>query len=273
MLGNQIRLQEGMTMGARIKAEVVVASVVAVVLATLVFISLNSAQPGSMPQAKLLAKISPCSSLMVIGLRGSGESYDARTDGMGPEAYTAYSQIKEKVPGAIPYGLPYPAVAVLPLSQLGSPYSQSLSYGDYMLYHYVSQEDAACPHQKIALLGYSQGAQVIGDTLKNFTSAQRGLIAQVLLFGDPRFNPTVDTVDRGNYNPKLSGVFGSRTIASVWYSKLRDYCASRDPICNYSAVNITLCVKNYKDCAHFGYVTSGTAKSAGLLAGDAIAGS
>ena len=212
-----------------------------------------------------------CSALVVLGLRGSGESYNASTNGMGPEAFAAYSQIAKRVPGTVPYGLPYPAVAVLPLSQLGSAYSQSLSYGDYMLFHYVSQEAAACPYQRIALIGYSQGAQVIGDTLRNLTAGQQALVAQVLLFGDPRFNPAISGIDRGNYSPSLQGAFGARTIASLWYPKMRDYCALHDPICNYSTVNILGCAKNYTACAHFQYANSGTAAFAGALAGNTIA--
>jgi len=214
------------------------------------------------------APASSCSALLVVGVRGSGEAYEAKTAGMGPEVFAAYSQIAPRVHGTQPYGLPYPAVPVLPLSQLGSAYWQSLSYGDHMLYQYVSQEVTACPYQRIALIGYSQGAHVIGDTLKNLTAGQRALIAQILLFGDPRFNPAISGIDRGDYNPSLQGVFGARTIASLWYSKMRDYCALHDPVCNYSTANIAGCISR---CAHYQYVTSGKAAFAGALAGNAIA--
>jgi hypothetical protein len=137
-----------------------------------------------------------------------------------------------------------------------------------MLYQYVSQEVTACPYQRIALIGYSQGAHVIGDTLKNLTAGQRALIAQILLFGDPRFNPAISGIDRGDYNPSLQGVFGARTIASLWYLKMRDYCALHDPVCNYSTANIAGCISR---CAHYQYVTSGKAAFAGALAGNAIA--
>ena len=211
---------------------------------------------------------SSCSALLVVGARGSGETYDASHDGMGPEVFAAYSQIARRVPNTRPFGLPYPAVPVLPVSQLGSAYWNSLSYGDSMLYHYVSQQVVACPYQRIALVGYSQGAQVIGDTLKNLTASQRSLIAQIVLFGDPRFNPAISGIDRGGYNPRLAGVFGARTIASLWYPKMRDYCALRDPVCNYSTANIVGCISG---CVHYKYTSSGTAAFAGALAGNAIA--
>jgi hypothetical protein len=214
------------------------------------------------------AAANSCSALVVVGARGSGESYSPSTDGMGPEAFAAYYQIARRVPGGRAYGLPYPAVSVLPPSQLGSAYWQSLSYGDSILFKYVSAEAAACPYQRIALIGYSQGAQVIGDTLRNLTASQRALIAQVVLFGDPRFNPAVGAIDRGDYNPGLQGVFGARTIASLWYSKMRDYCAMRDFVCNWSTANFVQCAIG---CPHFKYVTSGTAAFAGALAGNAIA--
>jgi hypothetical protein len=226
---------------------------------------------ASMGSSALSAAANNCSTLLVVGVRGSGESYSAGTLGMGPEVFAAYSQIANRVPGTVPFGLPYPAVAVLPVSQLGSAYWQSLSYGDHMLFQYVSQEVAACPYQRIALIGYSQGAQVIGDTLKNLTASQRALTAQVLLFGDPRFNPAISGIDRGNYNPRLQGFFGARTIASLWYSKMRDYCALYDPICNYNVANIAKCASAGTGCAHYEYANSGTAAFAGALAANAIA--
>ena len=58
--------------------------------------------------------LSACTSLVVVGVRGSGEPYTCGTAGMGTVNYPAYEQIKARVPDAQPYGLPYQAVAIIP---------------------------------------------------------------------------------------------------------------------------------------------------------------
>lgn len=85
-----------------------------------------------------------------------------------------------------------------------------------------------CPGERIALIGYSEGAHVVGDALIGLNQITRDHIGQVLLFGDPRFNPATTAIDRGDYDPKLGGIIDARTVASLWYPKMRSYCSARD---------------------------------------------
>jgi len=69
-----------------------------------------------------------------------------------------------------------------------------------------------CPHTKIALSGYSQGACVVHNA-----AASQGLddtkISAVVLFGDP---------------------FNGQSVGSVPSSKVLEICASGDDVCNGS---------------------------------------
>lgn len=221
------------------------------------------------------AQAMTCTSLMVIGARGSGQSYDGN-DGMGPENYTAFQQVQQAVPDAQYFGLPYQAVALLPdpTMVLTSAYWTSVDLGAQILNSYVQQEIAACPYQRIAILGYSQGAHVVGNLLPfwGLDSNVTSHIAGIVLFGDPRFNPA-DPFDQGDYNSSLSGVFSARTISSTWWGKMRSYCHSQDFVCNWSSSNFASCPPwTTAQCGHFSYVASGAAAAGGAWLGHLIQG-
>ena len=97
------------------------------------------------------APISSCSKLHMIVARGSTEP-----QGEGSvRAITA--QIQNLVSGSSSEGIMYPATL--------EDYQSSESQGAAAMVQAITNYAQACPDSKIALLGYSQGAQVIGDAL------------------------------------------------------------------------------------------------------------
>jgi hypothetical protein len=52
----------------------------------------------------------------------------------------------------------------------------------------LAQTATACPDTRFVLIGYSQGADVIGDTLSSGNVPAADRIGAVVLFGDPAFN-------------------------------------------------------------------------------------
>ncbi len=66
-------------------------------------------------------------------------------------------------------------------------YNRSVLNGKQELVGYVKDQIALCPNQLIVLGGYSQGAQVVGESLFEFTPEERARINAVALFGDPKF--------------------------------------------------------------------------------------
>lgn len=219
----------------------------------------------------IAAQAATCSSLAVIGARGSGEAFGDGNEGLGVPNYAVFRQIRSSIPDARALGVPYPAVAVVPdtVRVLSGPYWDSLSVGTPILRNMISQQIASCPYQRLVLLGYSQGAHLVGDGLPQFYVDQsiRDHIAAVVLFGDPRFNPDSPIV-QGSFNPSLVGVFASqgitsaRIVSSGWWGKTRSYCALYDFICNFSMTGYKKCPET-STCGHFGYVSSGTTTAAG----------
>ncbi|MFD4351732.1 cutinase family protein [Nocardia sp. NPDC058518] len=93
---------------------------------------------------------------------------------------------------------------------------------------------AACPDQRLVLLGYSQGARVIGNTLAaptTLTEQAAARIGAIALFGSPVFNGA-EPYNRGTFDPALSGTGPLRVGAlSEFADRLRDYCHAGDRVC------------------------------------------
>ena len=101
--------------------------------------------------AAYAAPVSSCASLHMIVARGSTEPPGEGSVG----AITA--QIQSLIAGSSSEGIVYPATL--------EDYQSSESQGAAAMVQAITDYVQACPTSKIALLGYSQGAQVIGDAL------------------------------------------------------------------------------------------------------------
>ncbi|MFC7765312.1 cutinase family protein [Leucobacter soli] len=101
----------------------------------------------------------------------------------------------------------------------------------------------ACPEQRFILLGYSQGALIVGDAIASpevrLIGASVGELAPdaaervlaVVLYGDPRFRGA-ESYDVGDFDPSVNGVL-PRPAGSLdaFADRLRDYCVSGDIVC------------------------------------------
>jgi PKD repeat protein len=187
--------------------------------------------------SEALAQSVPCTDVRVVGLRGSGEGYDAGDFGMGKLLGSVYKMILARAPATTTisaHGIPYKAVAV------GWPhietlqYSQSVRDGRDKLETYLTEIASACPDQKIVLLGYSQGAHVIGNTLANgrMPSTVTSKIAAIAFFGDPKFNSSASYA-RGTFEPGVNGLLSARPLSELASvaELLRSYCRGLDIVC------------------------------------------
>lgn len=65
---------------------------------------------------------------------------------------------------------------------------------------------------------------------------QKSLVASIVLFGDPLFNPKDSSNNRGSYTPGFEGVdialYGDKCskIQGAWTQRFQDYCTYGDPI-------------------------------------------
>lgn len=118
----------------------------------------------------------------VISVRGSNEPFG------GSVLREVFSSILFKGMNAVLQGTPYPA-------QMGSDavYGNSVTTGVYSLQGIIKSAVEQCPNQKIVLMGYSQGAEVIGDALcsstasttQQLSSQYADNIKAIVLWGDP----------------------------------------------------------------------------------------
>ncbi|KAF3916334.1 Cutinase [Orbilia brochopaga] len=175
-----------------------------------------------------------CADVYVVSCRATLEVVGEGQIGKVAEyVQHASSQTVERV------ALEYPAV----LEQ----YPKSAATGAQALKVLLVKQTTQCPRQKIVLLGYSQGAQVIGDAISGGGGGQMGdlipgldpaiisRITSVVLMGDPRhmaaeeFQYGTATTNDGD------GVF-PRTpeqvaILNRYKNKISSYCNSKDALC------------------------------------------
>ncbi|GAA4330967.1 cutinase family protein [Streptomyces venetus] len=142
-----------------------------------------------------------------------------------------YSALQKKAPGksVSSYKVNYPADL--------SP--TSAAQGNADLVNHVRSQAAACPNQKFVLVGYSQGANVVDNSIgissagavvgspivATLPAAVEPKVAAVLLFGNP-----IRALGKS-----VTGTYQSRTL---------DICAKGDPICESGGGDVG---------AHLGY--------------------
>jgi len=214
-------------------------------------------------QASSAATGLPCTPVLVVGARGSGEAFDPGSAGMGPTAYSAYQLLATQL-GSVHTatdGIDYPAQDVFTAAATaGALYQSSVAVGVSRVAADLAGQLVSCPTQRFVLLGYSQGADVMSSYLQGLVpnpgTTDRAILARIAgisLFGDPRFNPADLGIDQGTYSSSLSGMFatwpvnfsleGARPLYSpVTRSLVRSYCLKGDLVCNWSASNAVGCL-------------------------------
>lgn len=132
-------------------------------------------------------------------------------------------------------------------------YRGSVSDGVEETVGYVSDQINQCPEQNIVLGGYSQGANVIGDALFQFTESERSKIDAVTLFGDPKYigaeianntpidylfrpgtKPVAKPWKRGNAELKDRGSLDARVpyVPDDMANKTMSWCFDDDFVCS-----------------------------------------
>ena len=171
-----------------------------------------------------------CSDIETIAIRGTTEPQGGGIVA-GPLASALQNQLDESVQT---HNLVYPA---------SFNYTASKRQGVQALRDRLARTSAACPDISFVLIGYSQGADVIGDTLQagNVPAADR--IDAVAMFGDPAFNSREDFVT-GNFRPGTNGIFPRRTGALDEFA---------DEIVSFCNPDDTFCQRGASGAGHFRY--------------------
>lgn len=125
-------------------------------------------------------------------------------------------------------------------------FESSVRHGVAALTGLLNHAAVAAPHRRHVLMGYSQGAWVIGEAL--LAPAQRNAgrdvdelsreaaarISAILLYGDPRFTAG-EPFNAGTYEPgKQSADPRPPGQLKAWERRIRNYCARGDIACQGS---------------------------------------
>jgi hypothetical protein len=116
----------------------------------------------------------------------------------------------------------------------------------------------------VVLVGYSQGAWVIGNYFERFGQDVAARFSAVVLYGDPRFDPTANGVAQGS----LEGVGVLRSdltpaplklpATGAYYggqsNRVRSFCHNGDPVCNFYLPNPCPPDLYTPLCPHYYYV-------------------
>ena len=187
------------------------------------------AQYDATTHPESIAEPLECSRYLVITARGTGERPS------GQLLSTVARLISEARPGEVEIvDLDYPADGDV---KLGA------TRGVRLLIDIVNQQSVLCAEQRFILLGYSQGALIIGDALTapeyrivgtvagTLISAAKARIAAVVFYGDPRFLGS-EAFGVGSFDPALNGLLprppGSLEAVA---DRLRSYCEADDIVC------------------------------------------
>jgi len=190
------------------------------------------------------ASAAPCSAVEFVYARGTLEP---GTLGLFT-GQAVYGAIQKKLTDRTTSNYPvnYPAS----LDVFSSP--NSAEQGNTDLVVHVTAQAAACPAQRFVLAGYSQGANVVDNSL--------GISSDGSLVG----GKIVATIP-ASIAPKVAAVllFGNpiraigKSVTGLYAARAKDYCAVGDPVCQAGGTDVT---------AHLTYGSADAADAAAFVA-------
>lgn len=183
--------------------------------------------------------VADCTDYLVVTVRGTGEPL-ADSNLLSPIA----EQIGEEH-AVRHYDVPYPASAEALTVEPGSAhFGASADEGVRMVLEQLEAGARDCPQQKAVVMGFSQGALVVGDALSSpsvrdagpnepqLSAAATESVAAAVLYGDPRFLGS-EPFNAGTYDRGLNGMMQPRPAGalSAFDGRLRSYCVVKDFVC------------------------------------------
>ena len=179
-----------------------------------------------------IAEAIDCTPYLVITARGTGEPNKGQL--LSPVARA----IREALPDQVKtLNLKYPA---------STDVNEGGTYAARLLLDTLNVQADACPEQRFVLLGYSQGALIIGDALSSPDSRLVGStvgqlsdeaaaqIVAVVFYGNPRFNGT-ESYDFGTFQESVGGILPREPGSlAAFAERMRDFCVAKDFICQSS---------------------------------------
>ena len=112
---------------------------------------------------------------------------------------------------------------------------QNTTRGVEDLNDYINEQSTKCPNQTFILMGYSQGATVVIESINgNDFDKYLDDVKKVILFGNPYRNIGQNSNVNNDTKGILTLIDGEKNINHKWddSNKVKDYCVENDCICN-----------------------------------------
>lgn len=176
-----------------------------------------------------------CADLVVVAARGSTQDPD-RNLGVGTEVRVTIEELahllhRRSDTTVRVEPIRYDASKTATLAQ----YQDRVANGSRMMARRLQRLERRCPDSRFALVGFSQGAQVVHATAADLPAKLAKRVALVAMIADPRQNPT-DEIERYGYADEPVTGNGRLGSGSPIDPDLRraaiSLCVEGDEICN-----------------------------------------
>jgi cutinase len=171
-----------------------------------------------------------CSDIDIVSARGTGEPGTLGWIVGDPVS----AALKKKISGKAfsTYRVNYPADLSL----------TSAGQGNTDLVNHVKSQAASCPNQRFVLVGYSQGANVVDNSM--------GVSTAGALVGSP-----ITATIPHDVEPKVAAVllFGNplkaqgKSVTGIYQGRTLDVCAPKDPVCQDGGNDVVAHLSYIKD--------------------------
>ncbi|MBP2326081.1 cutinase [Kibdelosporangium banguiense] len=176
---------------------------------------------GGVVAAAAPASAAPCTDIDLVSARGTGEPGTLGVIVGDPVNSAVKGKLNGKSISAYPVNYP----ANLDLT--------SATKGNIDLVNHVTSQAASCPNQRFVLVGYSQGANVVSNSI-GVSSAGAAVGAPIAATIPASIEPRVAAVVV--FGPPI-GALGKH-ITGVYQGRTKEFCASQDPVCVNGASNV-----------------------------------
>jgi cutinase len=171
-----------------------------------------------------------CANVTIIGVAGSGQG-----GGTGPQVEEVSARAAQILSAAgrttTIVALDYPAIDLartLGFALFDGRYRESVDLGAASLTASIAARSAECPDTVLVLIGYSQGAQVVRESMASIPLTIP--IAAVALLADPTASLVDDVVRLGGARSD-DGSLGGLALPLSYQRRTVDVCAAGDVFC------------------------------------------
>ncbi len=176
-----------------------------------------------------------CADIIVYGARGQTQSSSAN-HGVGHEVLVTVESLVSHLPRHSGTrvrlaALRYPALA----EATEAAYLRDIATGRRLLTASMAADAKACPSSRFVVIGFSEGAQVVHDTIAALPAASTKAIAAVALLADPVRNPD-DPIRLESYGTDPLNGRGNAGYGKAFGETIRNrvitFCVTDDNVCN-----------------------------------------